>query len=164
MKTSAPPPYPLTRVRLSGALKTGDQALASLRGLLTTLLAGWNLPVRTLAEVELATSEAAANICEHAYRNRAGRPIRYGFQLLPRRLVVELQDSGAAFHDRKPVRRPDWDKLIEAEADGGFGRNAMKKAMDGVTDRRVAGKNVIRMVKRLDRGRYPHSLKPFGTS
>ena len=137
------------RAALSGAIAARNDTLSRLRAVAESFLSLYAVPVRTMAEVELALSEAAANICEHAYRGRDGGPIWYAFRVEDRSLTIELQDRGVPFRNRKPVADPDWAKLIEAEADGGFGRFAMQKTMDQLRYSRRAGRNVLVMTKRL---------------
>lgn len=151
-------PAPL-RAHVAGAIPARRDSLTRFRQLIDAALCGFPLAARTLAEVELAVSEAAANIWEHAYENTPGGPIWFEFLVLQDTLSITLQDAGRPFVARKPVRRPNWAQLIEHEADGGFGRYAMQRTMDRVAYARKSGRNVVTMQKRLT---FQRSAPPAG--
>lgn len=76
-------------------------------------------------ELELALTEALANVIEHAYRDAPGGPIELGVQGGERGLVVTVRDWG---HHADPAtfRRRDLDD----PGDGGYGVFLMEELVD----------------------------------
>lgn len=124
------------------------QHLNVIDGCVRALLAGINgLPNReTLAyNVELAVHETCTNIVEHAYAHRHGR-IRAVIALSdnPRRLVVDLYDSGRSF-DITAVSPPNLDEPQEA----GYGLFLVHNLMDAVMYKAEADGNHWQLIKEL---------------
>ena len=96
--------------------------------------------------VQLATHEACTNIVDHAYEEAGGRiHIVLGIHANPRRIIVELHDSGQAF-DPSTVKEP---TLGEPQVRG-YGLFLMRQIMDEVTYDTNSGHNRWRMVKHFD--------------
>jgi len=95
---------------------------------------------------------ALANVIQHAYRGRFGKPIdvtcRRVFRDEKKRvasgLEIMLLDSGVPVDRRKLKGRP-----LDEVRPGGLGLHFMKESMDVVEFRRTHGKNMLRMVKYL---------------
>lgn len=105
-----------------------------------------NLPDATLAiyNVQLAVHEICTNIVEHAYGNAGTQRITIMMSLAeqPRRLEVELHDTGRAF-DLATVRPPAFDTLQE----GGYGLFLVRELMDEVSYEPQPGNNRWRLTK-----------------
>jgi serine/threonine-protein kinase RsbW len=95
--------------------------------------------------VQLATHEACTNIVDHAYAEAGGRIIiLLAVQHNPRRLIVELHDTGQSF-DLSTVKEP----VLGEPQVRGYGLFLMRQIMDEVTYDAQAGHNRWRMVKRF---------------
>jgi serine/threonine-protein kinase RsbW len=103
-----------------------------------------------------SVDEALANVIRHAYEGREGQPIEVTCRRLwrsteadaPSGLEIILTDSGIAADPKKLRGRP-----LEEIRPGGLGLHFIKQSMDVVEFRRKKGKNQLRMVKYLVRGR-----------
>ena len=86
-------------------------------------------PQELLEGVQLAAHEVCANMVRHAYAGRSDGRIVVGLRLeeAPRRLLVELRDTGLPF-DPGQARTPEPDELPT----GGYGLLLVRKLMDEV--------------------------------
>ncbi|MBD0338523.1 MAG: ATP-binding protein [Thermoleophilia bacterium] len=96
----------------------------------------------TLADLKLAITEAASNSVRHAYAD-AGGVVEVVYRLDPRRLEVEVADTGAGF-DLEP-RDGNGDELSE----GGLGIAIIRAIADEFELSSDAGGSRLRFVKRL---------------
>ena len=95
--------------------------------------------------IELALHETCTNIVEHAYAETGGRiGIALAVEENPRRLVVEVQDTGRSF-DMSTLRQPDLDEPQLS----GYGLFLVHNLVDQVTYHPAAGHNRWRLVKNL---------------
>ena len=96
--------------------------------------------------VQLAVHEVCTNIVSHAYAGRSGGRIRVTLTLAfePRRLIVELRDSGIPF-DLAAAPEP---RLDEPQVHG-YGLFLVRQLMDEVSYQSGARGNRWRLVKRL---------------
>jgi serine/threonine-protein kinase RsbW len=115
----------------------------------TALLArveGLTDPQGTAYNVELAVQETSANIVTHAYQGQTdGRiAVTLRVEAAPRRLIVELRDTGQTF-DREAVPLPD----LENGQIHGYGLFLVESLMDEVQYQGQPGHNQWRLVKNL---------------
>lgn len=96
--------------------------------------------------LQLAADELFANIVEHAYAGVAHGQIALALAVddAPRRLVIELRDSGAAF-EPSAVAAPDlgWPQ------ERGYGLFLVRQLVDDLAYQRQAGGNLWRLTKHL---------------
>lgn len=98
-------------------------------------------------QIQLAVHEVAVNIVNHAYAGRQDGRIQVTLQLadLPRRLLIELHDTGVAFNP-DAVPQPDLDEPQEH----GYGLFLVRCLMDNVAYQSGPEGNSWRLVKLLD--------------
>lgn len=109
-----------------------------------------NMPKSAVEEVEIAASEAVANIVRHAYTDAGSRipPVRVKCFHSDDSLTVEVIDKGRGFAAPPPEVVPE----IDMNRDGGMGIILMKLLMDRVNyDSRPSGGTRIRMTKSAHR-------------
>jgi serine/threonine-protein kinase RsbW len=101
-------------------------------------ISGYNL--------QLAVHEVCTNIVDHAYAGRDGGRIALAFTVAadPRRLIVELRDTGRAF-DLAEVPDPDLDNAQVR----GYGLFLVHSLMDEVSYQALPGGNCWRLIKNL---------------
>lgn len=85
----------------------------------------------SIAEVELAVDEAAANIIDHAYGGEGKGVIECSYRVIPEGLEVVLHDHGKPF-DPETVVQPDLTSDVCCREPGGLGMHFMKSLMDSV--------------------------------
>ncbi|MBX3026121.1 ATP-binding protein [bacterium] len=102
------------------------------------------------AQVELAVVEGVNNAIEHAYAGRPDERVEVRVGVSSGRLTIEIADCGIAMA---------WDDACAAAAarlsadplaDGGRGLLIIREVMDEVGYRSDAGRNVLRLTKRID--------------
>ena len=95
--------------------------------------------------LELALHETCTNIVEHAYSGKTGRiGIVLTLMETPRRLVVDLHDTGASF-DLQEAPNPNLDQAQE----NGYGLFLMHQLVDEVVYEPQQGNNRWRLVENL---------------
>lgn len=97
--------------------------------------------------VELAVHETCTNIVEHAYGDDRNGRIDVVFSLAerPRRLVVDLHDTGQTFLDISQLEEIDLEKANIS----GYGLFLIYQLLDEVTYQPQSGNNRWRLVKYL---------------
>jgi serine/threonine-protein kinase RsbW len=128
------------RLRLTSALEHLDAA----RAWLTAHCAHAGLSAQDAHALELALTEALANVVRHAYDNRAGEGIEVSFDVDARQAILTVRDQGRPF-PADSYSPPDLDTPRE----GGYGVHLMNSLMDGVS-RTVDGDgwNVLELRRR----------------
>jgi len=105
------------------------------------------MPRADVEQVEIAASEAVANIVRHAYGGSNGDvpPVRVKCSHDQGRLTVEVSDKGRGFEPPKRGEIPD----VDLNRDGGLGIILIKCLMDRVSyTSKPNGGTRIRMTKR----------------
>ncbi|MEA3297756.1 MAG: ATP-binding protein, partial [candidate division Zixibacteria bacterium] len=97
--------------------------------------------------VLLATEEAATNIIRHAYLYEKGI-IRLRIVIYSKLVVFSLIDFGRSFQAEK-TGTLDLKRLVESGRKGGLGFYMIRKIMDSVEYISSAGRNELRMIKRI---------------
>jgi sigma-B regulation protein RsbU (phosphoserine phosphatase) len=106
-------------------------------------LAGSRLSEEQVAELELAVTEAASNVIEHAYADRGDRQIQLELEAFPDRIALRLYYLGDPF-DPSKVPPPAFDGSRES----GFGVYLIAQSVDDVRYfRNESGENCIVLVK-----------------
>jgi len=110
--------------------------------------AAHHIPDRKLHEVQVALEEHLTNILHYGYEDHGDHEISIGFGLADDELRLQVQDDGRAFN---PLAHPTPDLSLQLEQRpvGGLGIHMIRKSVDGVEYRRVDGKNILMMIKRI---------------
>ena|GEM_PF-1294522 len=135
-------------------LLSGPQCLVGLRRHLTRFLDPLDLDSRATTLVLLAVEEAAANVLEHGYRLRAGRPILLEFHPLDEeRFEISLADR--APRAVLPANAASLRDLAEERSERGRGLELMRAVADSVehAPREESGNTwtLVFSAQRLDR-------------
>ncbi len=100
-----------------------------------------------IASVLVAIEEGASNIIRHAYLYEKGT-IRLRIVIYKKMIVFSLIDFGRSFQPDE-VDSLDLDRLVESGRKGGLGLYMIRKIMDSVEMISAAGRNELRMTKRI---------------
>ena len=103
-------------------------------------------PDRAL-HVQLAVEEAAANVCTHAYRGRAG-PLRLRVLSDPDALRVEVSDEGTPF-DPLAQKPPDLTGDLMQRPVGGVGIHLIRSVTDNLEYERRGDRNILTLIFNL---------------
>jgi phosphoserine phosphatase RsbU/P len=97
----------------------------------------------SIAQLQLAVTEAASNIVRHAYHGQAGQPIQLEADVFADRIVLRLYHMGESF-DPKQVPPP----VFDGSREGGFGVYIIAQSVDEVQYcRDERGRNCICLIK-----------------
>jgi anti-sigma regulatory factor (Ser/Thr protein kinase) len=135
---------PLARVELE--IRSDLRELSRARDFVRTFcrtLPGPSLDDASIAGLELAVDEAAANVMKHAYHGRSDQWIRLEAEAFADRVSIRLHHLGESF-DPSRVRPPSFD----ASRESGFGVYLISRSVDDVRYYRdERGGNCIALVK-----------------
>ena len=107
------------------------------------------VPNRALQAADLALEEHLTNVLAYGYEDKAAHGIVVRLTIEGRCLQIEVADDGRPFN---PLSQPapDTSLPLEQRPLGGLGIHLIRQFMDELDYRREAGKNILRMRKRLD--------------
>ncbi len=110
-------------------------------------LAGAGCSTKQLMQINIAVEEIFANIANYAYGERKGQ-LRLGIDTADGWAEIRFTDWGAPFD---PTARPDPDIMLPAEERnvGGLGIFMAKKYMDEVAYKRLDGKNILTLKRKI---------------
>ncbi|WP_263368229.1 ATP-binding protein [Edaphobacter bradus] len=94
--------------------------------------------------ITLAVDEALANIIRHAYKSRYDQEIELDCQVSADRIVFRLLDQGEPPDPARVCGQPLNDVSLS-----GRGTHLIRAIMDEVCYEQTAGKNVLRLIKKL---------------
>ena len=109
--------------------------------------AAQGVPEKTIFGLTLALEECGSNVVNHALKRDPQRQFQVDIEHGNNSIVIELRDDGPEFDPTAAARRKP-----QAEGDdlpGGWGIELVRRNMDEVRYKREAGKNVLRLSKRL---------------
>lgn len=102
-----------------------------------------------VGEIELALTEALANVIEHSYDGDAGKEIVVDVEVGGDALAIHVRDWGRAFDAGSYAARD-----LDDPGEGGYGVFLMEQLMDNVTrEPQPDGGTLLTLVKRRTEGR-----------
>ncbi len=102
----------------------------------------------SLAQLELAVNEAAANVMKHAYQGKTEEPVRVEISSDSQQLTICLLHRGTSFV-RDDVPPPSFD----GTRDNGFGVYLIEHCVDSVHyGENAEGEKYVRMSKQFESG------------
>jgi serine/threonine-protein kinase RsbW len=133
-------------------LKTQLAELARLAGETSRLGAVYHLQDEVIAHLNLVLEEVVSNIIRHGYRGREDGEVSLAIRISPEAIAVTVEDQGMPFN---PLGLPDPDLTVPLEERevGGLGVYLVRKLTDELDYRSEGGRNILRMVMRITRGR-----------
>jgi len=124
---------------------TPDEVMRGVEAL-REFAAARRVPDAAVFGLALALEECASNIVNHAL----GRDVERCFHVMLERtddsFIVQLHDDGAAFD---PAAAPPSDPQGRDDVPGGWGLTLVRRNVDDLSYRREAGRNILRLTKRL---------------
>ena len=105
------------------------------------------VPEKIIFSLALALEECGSNVVNHGLKRDPKKTFHVRFDRECDQFVIELRDDGPAFDPTAAApRRP---KAGEDDLPGGWGIELVRRNMDEIRYEREAGKNVLRLTKRL---------------
>ena len=115
-------------------------------------LSGWNVEPSDKQQVLIILDEVASNVVKCAWPDGTPHVFQISLRIEPAapllHLAIEVVDDGRAF-DPTTVPAPDLDAELDARKPGGLGLFMMREMSDGIDYSRIAGRNHLRVFKRL---------------
>jgi anti-sigma regulatory factor (Ser/Thr protein kinase) len=108
------------------------------------------IPPPVVQAADLALEEHLTNVMTYAYEDTRDHEIVVRLEANNVDFVIEVEDDGKPFD---PTQAPvvDTSLPLDKKPIGGLGIHLIRRAMDEMSYRRQANRNVLRMVKRLSR-------------
>lgn len=107
---------------------------------------GWD--ATSAMHINLALEELAINIISYGYADGRAGHLELWLEATPAEVRLRLEDDGDAF-DPFAVPPPDLDLALDDRPIGGLGIHFVRSFMDTYAYRREAGRNCVRLSKRL---------------
>ena len=109
--------------------------------------AAHGVPEQTIFGLSLALEECGSNIVNHALQRDAQRTFLVILERTRDGFVIELQDDGPEFD---PTAAASFtQRTADRDTPGGWGIELVRRNTDEVRYRREAGRNVLRLTRRL---------------
>jgi len=107
-----------------------------------------SIPVETEYDLNLAMDEIITNVAKHAYPGGGEHQFRLQISVNDEEFSARVEDDGVEFN---PLEHPapNLDAPLEERREGGLGIFLIRQIMTSVEYRRVAGKNIITLRKKL---------------
>jgi serine/threonine-protein kinase RsbW len=99
-------------------------------------------------DLNLALDEMIINVATHAYPQGEEHSFTLQVAMDSREFVARIEDDGKEF-DPTEYPNPDLDAPLEERKEGGLGIYLVRQIMTSIEYRRVGGKNVVTLRKRL---------------
>jgi anti-sigma regulatory factor (Ser/Thr protein kinase) len=125
---------------------TPEQVMRGVEALQEFALAQ-GIPEKAIFGLALALEECGSNIVNHTFKSDMQKKFQVVIERTGDSFVIELRDDGPAFDPTTVTTRK-----LQAEDDdlpGGWGLELVRRNMDEIRYKREAGKNVLRLIKRL---------------
>jgi serine/threonine-protein kinase RsbW len=106
------------------------------------------VPSRIVNELNVALDEVLNNIISYGFEPGEESELLIRVSVRGREIVAEIEDAGRPF-DPLQAPPPDMSGSLRERKVGGLGIHFVKQLMDDVTYARVAGRNRLRLVRRL---------------
>ncbi len=116
--------------------------------LLERLAPAWGLSKDVLFEANLALDEIVSNIIRHGYPDSGEHRITVRLALKKDDLVMEVEDDAPEFNPLD-APEPDTSAPLHERRVGGLGIFLTRKLMNNMSYRRLGGKNILTLSKRL---------------
>ena len=131
-------------------LRNRLEDLAVLERGLARFAADHDLPARELGSLNLVLDEIVTNLIEHAYDDDAEHAIRIRLALDGDELRIEVEDDGRPF-DPVAASPPELGAEPRERGIGGLGLHFVRRSVDALEHRRVGGRNLLCLRKRIAR-------------
>jgi sigma-B regulation protein RsbU (phosphoserine phosphatase) len=116
---------------------------------ISSLLQSRKIPKKTFQNIKIVVDELISNIIKYAYTDEDEHEIEILISLGDNSLQLEISDDGIPFDQVQAAPKIDKDQSIDERQIGGLGIHLVKKLVDEMEYQRTAGKNIIRILKKI---------------
>ena len=128
-------------------IKSGPPDRPKVAAAIQQLARKHQLPDRVVQAADLALEEYLSNLTTYSFVGRPEHEIKIRFTI-GSDLLIEVEDDGPPFNPLT-VSPVDTGAPLDTRPIGGLGVHLMRDFMDGLEYSTVAGRNILRMRKRL---------------
>jgi sigma-B regulation protein RsbU (phosphoserine phosphatase) len=108
----------------------------------------WNIPAKTVMEINLVLEELFTNIVFYAFDDKEPHSITVEMALMePHTLQIRLEDDGKPFNLLEKQMGEVFEQTVDERPIGGLGIHFVKKMMDGVAYERSGNNNIVILTK-----------------
>ena len=123
--------------------------LKGVRDFIRATLKGYGVPDLQISEMVLALDEMCSNLMIHAHQCNPEDLFELHIHLENESTVIfDIVDDRAAF-DINEFNAPDLGNLVHEKRKGGLGIRLVKTIMDKIEYQNVHGKNICRLIKKV---------------
>lgn len=140
------------------SVAAAEAHLPQLTAFLQQFWSSESLPPGECLAFELALEEIFMNVVMHGSTEGQPGQVDVSLELTPAGLTLTLEDDGPGF-DPLSLPPPDVTASVADRAVGGLGVFLVRKLMDTVSYARVAGRNQLRLSKRLAAPDAPDAVR-----
>ncbi|CAA7612699.1 SpoIIE family protein phosphatase [Magnetospirillum sp. UT-4] len=149
---TVPRPAPAGKAaRLDVTIANDLGELGRLAGLVDEFVETHGLEERIAFNLNLCLDELITNIVSYGYADDHHHDIHVRFALNGDELTTEILDDGKEYDPFSQAPEPDLDLEVDDRPIGGLGVFLVKEFMDRTDYRREDGRNVVTLVKRVDK-------------
>lgn len=123
--------------------------LADLRLFLSEVLEPVEISEIAKNQMILAVEEVCANLIIHSHGCNPQDCIHLNVMVEEQKIIFEIADSGLAFNLLE-YQSPELSEVVRRKKKGGLGIMLVRKIMDNIEFENKEGKNICRLVKRLN--------------
>ena len=107
------------------------------------------LPADEILDLNLVLDEVVINVIAHGYDDEREHQIHVSLALDGDLLTIQVEDDGRAFNLLEQPS-PNLDLPIEERRIGGLGIHIVRSLTDAIEHRRVDGRNIVTLKKRVN--------------
>jgi phosphoserine phosphatase RsbU/P len=108
------------------------------------------LPSDAMSQIRIVCDEVLTNVIAHGFQDEAAHDITVSIEVAGQRFVLTVSDDGVPF-DPLAVPSPDTSRPLEQRTAGGLGIHLVRHLVDQMTYERRGDRNVLTLVKAIDR-------------
>ena len=135
------------------SVHTGANAMRELREFIESFAKSHRLGVQEIARAELLVEELLTNVMKYGLQDRAEGIAELTLSLDDATLTIEFADNGAPF-DPFASLLEDLDRSADRPV-GGLGLHILRGLSDQACYRRIGGRNVVVLTRRVTVENYP---------
>ena len=134
---------------LEKTLPAVSESITEITEVIEGLLDEAGFGTREKMQIDIALDEVLSNIVRYAYGGKDGTfTVQYSFDEDSRKASITVIDEGSAF-DPLAKEAPDITLNVEERPVGGLGIYLVRRVMDAITYRRINGRNILHMEKKI---------------
>ena len=138
----------ITKDTMRFTLLNNLSELESLTGHLEAVAQKWDIPQKTVLQLNLILDELFTNIVTYGFTDDLEHKITMIFEKKKSELQITIIDDGCCF-DLTCAKDPDLEKPLPEKEIGGMGIFLARQYADELTYKRKGSKNIVILIKKI---------------